>query len=591
MCKILKTLVFAGFLLISSLQGYWSSPVDVGESSFNGGSGNPSVVMDSFGNTTAVWVGVGLVITTSTRPAGGEWSDITTLSEANCYLPLVVVDASGNLTVTWSTSSDSIQSSTKLYGGDWQLSPDTVFGPSSYYSVMAVDYAGNVTIACQLWSSGYVVQSSTKPVGSGWSSPVTVPSTFSQPVSCAIATDSLGNLTILLQDPTGSRALQSCTTLGGLWQAPEPVTSSSDPDEKWLVVDNDGNATVIWTSAPISIYASTRQHGGSWQGTPDTLVSSLNSGASLAIDSLGNVTAIWNLSSDNTLQSCTKLLNNSWQSPVNISPSGGTIADPSIGLDANGDAMVVWSRNTGSNTIIQASRRLFGGEWQSTPDDISVAGNNSYVPKVVVETADNSTALWIMDNGSEKFVQSSHIVQIPAVTGVSPHTGSAAGGDSVTITGEEFSDVTAVYFGTVPAIGFSIVSPTEIVAISPAGTDGDVYIRVETLAGLSPISDEARFTYSTTTVFPPSKFIGKIKNKKHGHHPYALKTKWNTSTSQNVSRYLIFKRSKVVGTVSASGKFCFKTHLKWKSSTKKFSIVAVNSNDLMSAHRKLKIRH
>ena len=205
-------------------------------------------------------------------------------------------------------------------------------------------------------------------------------------------------------------------------------------------------------------------------------------------------------------------------------------------------------------------------------------------------------------------LESTTLNYTPFITDVSPKAGVPTGGTSVTIIGGEFINVTAVYFGGTPTLGlskscgmtsksgapspsFTVVSPTEIVAISPEGTDGDVYIRVETIAGLSPISDGAKFTYSTPTVFPPSKFIGKIKNKKHGHHPYVLKTKWNTSTSQDVSRYLIFKRSKVVGTVSASGKFCFKTHLKWKSSTKKFSIVAVNSNDLMSAHRKLKIRH
>ena len=57
----------------------------------------------------------------------------------------------------------------------------------------------------------------------------------------------------------------------------------------------------------------------------------------------------------------------------------------------------------------------------------------------------------------------------PAVTGVSPDGGAGTGGTTVTITGTNLADATAVHFGGGPA---TIVSDTatQIVVTSPAGT-------------------------------------------------------------------------------------------------------------------------
>ena len=58
----------------------------------------------------------------------------------------------------------------------------------------------------------------------------------------------------------------------------------------------------------------------------------------------------------------------------------------------------------------------------------------------------------------------------PAVTGLSPTSGSDAGGTSVTITGTGFTGATVVDFGTTAATGVTVVNDTTITATSPAGT-------------------------------------------------------------------------------------------------------------------------
>src|SRR6516225_9841249 len=82
----------------------------------------------------------------------------------------------------------------------------------------------------------------------------------------------------------------------------------------------------------------------------------------------------------------------------------------------------------------------------------------------------------------------------PTVTNVNPNTGPTSGGTSVTITGTNFSDATAVRFGSNAAGSFTVDSATQITATSPAGV-GTVDVTVTTEGGTSAISSGDRFTY------------------------------------------------------------------------------------------------
>jgi hypothetical protein len=93
-----------------------------------------------------------------------------------------------------------------------------------------------------------------------------------------------------------------------------------------------------------------------------------------------------------------------------------------------------------------------------------------------------------------------YVVPVPTVTGISPASGYTTGGDSVTITGTNFSGATAVNFGSTAA-NFTYNSATSITAVSPAESAGTVDIRVVTPSGKSVTSSADQFTY---TVPPPT---------------------------------------------------------------------------------------
>jgi hypothetical protein len=91
----------------------------------------------------------------------------------------------------------------------------------------------------------------------------------------------------------------------------------------------------------------------------------------------------------------------------------------------------------------------------------------------------------------------------PEVTGIDPEAGPTAGGETVTISGSELEEATAVKFGSTPAKSFTVDSSESIVAVAPAGT-GTVSLYVTTPSGTS--SGGVHFTFlprpSVATITP-----------------------------------------------------------------------------------------
>jgi hypothetical protein len=97
----------------------------------------------------------------------------------------------------------------------------------------------------------------------------------------------------------------------------------------------------------------------------------------------------------------------------------------------------------------------------------------------------------------------------PAVLTVSPSSGPAAGGTSVTITGTGFTGATAVDFGTTPASSFTVNSAgTQITALDPAGS-GTVDVTVTGPYGTSPTTATDKFTYVSSN---PISLTGVVVN-------------------------------------------------------------------------------
>ncbi|HLP37437.1 FG-GAP-like repeat-containing protein [Lacibacter sp.] len=89
---------------------------------------------------------------------------------------------------------------------------------------------------------------------------------------------------------------------------------------------------------------------------------------------------------------------------------------------------------------------------------------------------------------------------------------SATAGTTVTITGSNFTNASAVSFGGVPATSFTVVSDTKITAIVPSGNDGSVVVKtpggVATLTGFVAIPTISSFTPTKGTQGTVMKITG-----------------------------------------------------------------------------------
>ncbi|MFI0780298.1 IPT/TIG domain-containing protein, partial [Streptomyces sp. NPDC021212] len=79
----------------------------------------------------------------------------------------------------------------------------------------------------------------------------------------------------------------------------------------------------------------------------------------------------------------------------------------------------------------------------------------------------------------------------PVLSGVSPGQGPVGGGTSVTLSGSGLAGATAVQFGSVTA-PFTVVSPSQITAVSPPGSAGPVQV---TVTGPGGTSNGLTYTY------------------------------------------------------------------------------------------------
>ena len=83
----------------------------------------------------------------------------------------------------------------------------------------------------------------------------------------------------------------------------------------------------------------------------------------------------------------------------------------------------------------------------------------------------------------------------PTVSKLSPKSGPAAGGTTVTITGTGFTGVSAVHFGAVAATEVKFISATSITAVSPSEAPGKADVTVTTPNGTSEASSKRAFTF------------------------------------------------------------------------------------------------
>lgn len=427
---VLLAVPLAALVWSASAHAAWLPPISISGTSEH--AGVPHVVLDAQGNATAVWEewdGEDTVVESAYRPAGSGWQTPADLSQASeeptlipgehdAYSPRVAVDARGDTTVVWARFAGVndlvIQAMYRPADGEWQ--PPVNLG-EMHSAVdpeprIAVDERGD---AIAVWKSDEVIQAAYRPAEEGWEASTDL--SGAESFVPQVAMDAQGDATVVWMHQEGSRlVVQSAYRPGsGPW---DTSTELSAPGEEGgdphIALDARGDTIVVWygTDGGAEVArARYRPAGGSWQApadvsTPGDEAQSLN----VALDADGDAIMVWSnstreLGGYDGVEAAYRPASGSWQAPEELSAAGESAYPSDVVFDAAGNAAVVWEGSDGPNNIVQADYRPAGGTWQE-PTNLSEAGKDATDAVVVLDTPGDSTAadgdataVWISSEG------------------------------------------------------------------------------------------------------------------------------------------------------------------------------------------------
>ena len=172
-----------------------------------------------------------------------------------------------------------------------------------------------------------------------------------------------------------------------------------------------------------------------------------------------------------------------------------TLLAPSSGRALGGTTVTISGSGFGTGTPVVRFGGVAAQVTASTPTSITVV-----TPDVTVGgTAGVTVTTTGTSAGTSPVTAAATFTFLsPRVTSVIANHGPLAGGGRVTISGSGFSGATAVVFGSRPATGFQVTSPTTITATVPPGasTTGPVNVAVRGPDGTSPVAPGGAYYYA-----------------------------------------------------------------------------------------------
>ena len=171
----------------------------------------------------------------------------------------------------------------------------------------------------------------------------------------------------------------------GQWSSPARLDTNQAPSQyttPQVAVSADGTAIAVWVGYDLqnqgmSAYASRYQSGTGWSA-PERLESDLRAlqEPQVAMDANGNAVVVWSKGGggqNDEIWAAVYRNGTGWSPPVQLdngNPARGE--SPRIAMDANGAAIAVWKRYNfnSANSSVMATRFTLAGGWNTTPIEL-----------------------------------------------------------------------------------------------------------------------------------------------------------------------------------------------------------------------------
>jgi hypothetical protein len=210
-------------------------------------------------------------------------------------------------------------------------------------------------------------------------------------------------------------------------------------------------------------------------------------------------------------------------SPGSTTPTISSIS-PAAGPVSGGTTMTINGSNFEQGATVSFGSAAATSVTFVNPTELQVVAPPNAVGSATVEVANPGGGVASLPNA---FAYD----QGPAVTSVSPNSGPATGGTTVTITGSGFEGGALVSIGVTPAASVTVVSPTEIQAVTSAESAAAAAVTVtnpdSTVGTLT-----SAFTFLASATPPPPPSGGALLT---GMTPanYTLPSGWTLVTTDN----------------------------------------------------------
>lgn len=368
----------------------------------------PQIGMDADGNAVIVWQNFNNgEVQARRRTATGAFSAVQTIIGGQ--IPQIAVDAQGNAVIVWfrfDGANTRIQARRRSAAGALSaVQTLSAAGRSADSQQVAIDADGDAVIAWRRWDGlNWRIQARRR-AATGVLGPI---ETLSGPGQDAtepqVAVDASGDAVIVWYRSDGTnqriqaRALSAAGVLGPLQTLSQAGQNALNPQ---VAVSAGGKAVIVWqrfVEGHWRIQARTRSPGG---GLSAIQTLSADSGSAsdpqVGLDANGNAVIVWVRGtpvSPGRVQVRRRSAAGALSGVQTLSAASSQSAfEPEVAVDAGGDAVIVWRRFDGSNWRIQARTRSAGGALGPI-QTLSATGQTATAAQVAADQSGDAVAVW-----------------------------------------------------------------------------------------------------------------------------------------------------------------------------------------------------
>jgi hypothetical protein len=337
----------------------------------------PDVASDAHGDAVAVWLhaeGGTTRVQASYRPAGGAFGAVQTLSPAGLEAaePRVAMDGAGDALVIWRLSTggqSEIEVASAAPGGAFGAPVGlTALTANASVPQVAFDAHGDALAVWDGWDGANIrIEDAARPAGGSFGAPQLLSPAGYNADTPQVAFDAAGDAlaTWRFDGPPASTVQASYRPAGGEFSAIQTVSaSSSQPAQAPQVAfDGEGYGVLAWQQSDgseLRVYASARTPGDSGTfAVPGTLDPGGQEAYEprIAGDGLSETIVTWKTfdGANYTTQAAARPAGASFGPASTISPTSPEESSPEVAIDAQGDAIAVWSRFNATNYLVEAA--------------------------------------------------------------------------------------------------------------------------------------------------------------------------------------------------------------------------------------------